>query len=212
MTSSAPRIPTSPDGKRLQEMLAGTHFRRLEDIHLTYLQSVDSTQNFMTAVVRSDREGDLVISEVQTGGKGREGRSWISHKGGLWMTVTLKPPSAQLLENIVRVAATAIVRTLEALGIKGPVIKPPNDVYCNGKKIAGLLADTVIQGNNLKVFLGIGINVNNDLTKDYSISQIATSVAREVGRPVDLQEFTIAFLKNLDAEYALEIQSQRPQN
>ena len=67
--------------------------------------------------------------------------------------------------------------------------------YCNGKKIAGLLADTVIQGNALKVFLGIGIDVNNDVTTDASISQIATSVSRELGRPVDLVEFTISFLK-----------------
>ncbi len=154
----------------------------------------------------------MVISEVQTGGKGREGRSWVSQKGGLWMTLTLKPSSERTLERIVNVAATSIVRTLEACGVKGPVIKPPNDVYCNSKKIAGLLADTVIQGSNLKVFLGVGIDVNNDVTKDASISQIATSVSKELGRPVDLAEFTISFLKKFDEEYSRELQSQESAN
>ena len=74
MASPEVRAPISQEGKRLEEMLASTHFRRLKDIHLTYLQTVDSTQNFMTTVVRSDREGYLVISDVETFGKGREGR------------------------------------------------------------------------------------------------------------------------------------------
>ena len=212
MASSGADIPRYPEGERLKEKLSRSHFRRLKDIHLTYLQSVDSTQHFMTAFVRSDREGDLVISETQTDGKGREGRSWVSPRGGLWMTLTLRPPSAQLLENIVNVAATAVVGTLESFGVKGSVIKPPNDVFCNGKKIAGLLADTVIQGNTFKVFLGIGVDVNNDFMEDASISRIATSVSRELGRPVDLLEFTISFLKKLDEEYSRELQSQESAN
>jgi len=126
------------------------------------------------------------------------------------MTLTLKPLSAQLLENIVNVAATAVVRTLESCGVKGSVIKPPNDVYCNGRKIAGLLADTVILGNDFKVFLGIGVDVNNDVMKDALISQIATSVSRELGRPVDLTAFTISLLKKLDEEYSREqLKNQR---
>jgi BirA family transcriptional regulator, biotin operon repressor / biotin---[acetyl-CoA-carboxylase] ligase len=201
-------FPSIPEGKRLEELIALTPFLRLTDIRITYLKSVDSTQNFMTEVIRSDREGDVVISEIQTEGKGREGRSWSSQKGGLWMTITLKPPSGQLLENIVPIAAAAVVKTLETYGVEGLSIKPPNDVVCNGRKIAGLLADTVVQGSNLKVLLGVGMDVNNDVSNDASISQIASSVSRELGKEVDLEECTVSFLRHLDAEYSNEIQSQ----
>jgi BirA family transcriptional regulator, biotin operon repressor / biotin---[acetyl-CoA-carboxylase] ligase len=162
----------------------------------------------MSNVIRSDHEGDLVISEVQTGGRGREGRSWISRKGGLWMTITLKPAS-RVLERIVYTGARAIVRTLEEHGVTGTV-EPPNDVYCNGKKIAGLLADTTIKAGNLTLLLGVGIDVNNEI--DESISEIATSVKVQTKREVDLKEFTLSFLKNLDKEYNAEIKSQDTQN
>jgi biotin-(acetyl-CoA carboxylase) ligase len=80
-------------------------------------------------------------------------------------------------------------------------------VYCDGKKIAGILADTVVQGINCRVYLGVGINVNNDVSQDVSIAEIATSVRNEIGRPVDITEFTISLLKNLDGEYFSVIQS-----
>ena len=209
MVSSGARLPdSSPEGERLESMLLKTGFQRLTDIRLAYLKSVDSTQTFASTVLKSDHEGDLVISEVQTGGQGRKGRPWVSHAGGLWMTITLKPPVPQVLEKIVYVAAKAIVRTLDGSGVKESTIKPPNDVYCGGKKIAGLLADAVIQGDSCKVYLGVGINVNNDISADDSVSKIATSVARELGREIDLLKFTVAFLKNLDEEYVAEIESR----
>ena len=208
MASSGVRLPDStPEAERLGSALLKTGFQRLSGIRLTYLKSVDSTQTFVSTVLRSDHEGDLVISEVQTGGQGRKGRPWVSHAGGLWMTITLKPPVPQVLEKIVYVAAKAIVRTLDESGVKESNIKAPNDVYCKGKKIAGLLADGVIQGDSCKVYLGIGINVNNDVSVDDSVSKIATSVARELGREIDLTKFTVAFLKNLDEEYVGEIKS-----
>lgn len=197
----------SPEARKLESLLARESFGRFKDIRLAYLRSVDSTQNYMAQVKNSDREADLVISEIQTQGKGREGRSWVSGKGGLWLTITLKPPSSHVLEEIVKIGSTAIKKTLEEYKLNGLAIKPPNDVYCNGKKIAGLLADSVVQGDNYKVHLGVGIDVNNNVS-DPSISQLATSVRKELGRPVNLPEFTVSFLKNLDTEYSRIIKSQ----
>lgn len=208
MTSSGVGLPSSsPEGARLESRLLKTGFQRLTDIRLTYLKTIDSTQTFVSTVLKSDHEGDIVVSEVQTGGQGRDGRRWISPAGGLWMTITLKPPDPQVLEKIVQVGAKAIVRTLDESGLKGSTIKPPNDVYCGGKKIAGLLADAEIQGDSCKVYLGVGINVNNDLSMDDAVSKIATSVSRQLGKEIDLTKFTVTFLKKLDEEYVEEIQS-----
>ena len=123
------------------------------------------------------------------------------------MTIVLWPPSYRLMEKVVLIASRSVVRTLEQFGLKGLTIKPPNDVCCNGKKIAGILADSIVQGDNSIVYLGIGIDVNNDVRRDPSISEIATSVSEKLGRDVDLTMLTVSFLKNLDGEYNSEIES-----
>jgi BirA family transcriptional regulator, biotin operon repressor / biotin---[acetyl-CoA-carboxylase] ligase len=192
---------------QLQLHLSKVHFHRLKDIRINYLDSVDSTQAYLSQILKSDREGDVVISNVQSEGKGREGRSWESDSGGLWMTIVLRPPAERVLEKTVYIAARAVVKTFEEFGVLGTYIKPPNDVFCNGKKIAGVLADTVVVGQSSTVYLGVGIDVNNDTSRNRIISAIATSALEQLGRKVDLSQFTSSFLKNLDEEYNNEIES-----
>ncbi|MDG6922764.1 MAG: biotin--[acetyl-CoA-carboxylase] ligase [Nitrososphaerota archaeon] len=200
----------SSNRERLAHALSHEKFKRL-DIRPVYLTSVDSTQTYLSSELKSEREGDLAISETQTKGKGREGRSWVSQKGGLWMSIVLRPPSARVLERLVYLGANAIIDTLSEYGVKSS-IKPPNDVYSNGKKIAGILADTVIQGDLSVVYLGVGVNVNNDPTKEDLISEIATSVSKIIGGALDLTEFTVSFLRHLDQLYADEIEAQISHN
>jgi BirA family biotin operon repressor/biotin-[acetyl-CoA-carboxylase] ligase len=192
---------------QLQLLLSKVHFHRLKEIRINHLDSVDSTQTFASEMMKSEREGDVVIADVQTGGKGREGRSWESDSGGLWMTVVLRPPAGRVLEKMVYIAAKSVVRTLEEFGVRGSYIKPPNDVFCNGKKIAGVLADTVMVGETSRVYLGVGVDVNNDTTRNKIISAMATSASEQLGRKIDLSQFTVSFLKNLDEEYNNEIES-----
>jgi len=189
------------DESRLKELLSARNLRRLKIINPIYLTSVVSTQLFITNQMHSTREGDIVLSRVQSFGKGRENRIWFSQEGGLWLTVTLVPPSSKILGKIPSISTTAIKKTLEDLGLLGCSIKPPNDVYCNGKKIAGVLADANVKGSKSIVYLGVGINVNNDPTKIGEISQIATSIRLETEKTFDLTELAASFLQNLDNEY-----------
>lgn len=197
-------------GERLAHALSLEKFKRL-DIHPVYLESVDSTQTYLSSKMKSEREGDIAISEIQTTGKGREGRSWVSQEGGLWMTIVLRPPSARVLERLVYLGANAVIDTLSEYGVRCS-IKPPNDVYSNGKKIAGILTDTVIQGDLSVVYLGVGVNVNNDPSKEDSISEIATSVSKIIGAYLDLTQFTVSFLRHLDQLYVDEIEAQISHN
>ena len=185
----------------LLKLLSSYHFLRLKYIHPIILESICSTQAFMQDEIRSAREGDLVISRVQIKGRGREGRSWVSQKGGLWMTLTLRPPTLEVLGEIPLIATESIAKTLGEFGLKGCIIKPPNDVFCHDKKIAGVLSDASVQGKRSIVCLGIGINVNNDPSITETISNIATSLAREIGMEVDLNRFTVSLLVNIDYIY-----------
>ncbi|MDQ2684683.1 MAG: biotin--[acetyl-CoA-carboxylase] ligase [Thermoproteota archaeon] len=107
----------------------------------------------------------LVLSEIQTGGRGRRGSNWASPRGGVWMTIVFKTdlePSELFCMLILTtlVISDAIKSQLHIT----PQIKWPNDLLINGSKVAGILMDTEIEyGKMTKVTLGIGINSNNDL-------------------------------------------------
>ncbi len=187
---------------RLREALASMQFATLRSLRPTCLDVVDSTQEFALKVLKSDSEGDFVISKVQTEGRGRKGRVWLSERGGLWLTITLRPPDAVLLDKLSLTVASSILETLEERGLPGCSIKLPNDVYCSGRKIAGVLIDSTIKGEEIIAYAGIGVNVNNDISLSKMISDTATSVRKELGREVDLTQFTVDLLKNLDKTYS----------
>jgi BirA family biotin operon repressor/biotin-[acetyl-CoA-carboxylase] ligase len=194
---------------RLQELLTNHTFEKLNPIGPVILESVESTQDFVHDQSGAKEEGYLVISKVQTKGRGREGRSWASDEGGLWMTLVLKPPIPQILGKLPLIATQSIVTTLEEFGLSSCSVKPPNDVYCSGKKIAGVLVDATVEGNNSVALLGIGINVNNDPYKNESISQIATSYFVETRRSLDLVTFAFRLLATIDAVYSGAISKEK---
>jgi BirA family transcriptional regulator, biotin operon repressor / biotin---[acetyl-CoA-carboxylase] ligase len=191
------------DEHRLRELLNSRNLRRLRIPDPIYLKTVDSTQLFIANEMHSSREGDIVLSRIQTFGKGRENRVWFSQEGGLWLTLTLLPPNAGILAKVPIISTTAILRTLVKLGLADCSIKPPNDVYCGGKKIAGVLADASVEGSKSIVYLGVGINVNNDPSEIGEITNIATSVKLETEKTFDLIELAGSLIENLDAEYFL---------
>jgi len=105
-------------------------------------------------------EGSLVIAERQTGGRGRLGRDFESPPGGIYMTLILRPRgNLEQCTMITMAAAVGVCRAMEKhLGIS-PGIKWVNDLYLNGKKICGILAEGAAAGENLKyAVVGIGIN------------------------------------------------------
>jgi BirA family biotin operon repressor/biotin-[acetyl-CoA-carboxylase] ligase len=128
-----------------------------------------STQDFALNLVKRKKKisPSMIICNSQTCGKGRKGSAWYSPKGGIWMSLILE--TRLKLENLyflVMVSAICICETIEreTVGIK-PDIKWPNDIFVNGKKVAGVLLDVETgpdDGTN-RIVLGIGINSNNDV-------------------------------------------------
>jgi len=103
-----------------------------------------------------------VVSEVQTHGRGRSGRSWKSPRGGLWFSIIIRPKipinRIPLLQFWV---ANALRNGVEGVyGVQSEV-KWPNDLVVGGKKLAGVLIETKISGPELVyAIVGIGLNVN----------------------------------------------------
>lgn len=150
-------------------------------------------------------EGLVVFAERQTAGRGQRGNTWESaaHKG-LWFSILLRP-KIDIGESgrLTAWAAEAIAQTIAKEFALSATIKPPNDIYIAGKKIAGVLVEMRAQQNAPHVAIsGIGINMNHRL-EDFSkeLRSRAISLAMVLDRQVDRQQFAIALLRNLDRTY-----------
>jgi len=172
-----------------------------------YFGTIDSTQNFAIELAKRPHEnGSLVIADRQTQGRGRLNRKWVSPKGGIWMSILLRPnfePSYTTLFPMATSLALA-VSIEKTLKIKTE-LKWPNDVTIKGNKVAGILIDASVESNKIDyLIIGIGINFKiNPGTISKSIKQkkygIATLISKDQGtRPAELVQ---QFLLELEKTY-----------
>ena len=136
--------------------------------------------------------GEVVIADVQTKGRGRRGRTWVSPKGkAVTMSIVLRPslPPARAPE-ITLVAAVAVCEAARELGAASARIKWPNDIECRGRKLAGVLTELRAETDRIRhAVLGLGFNVSMEM-HDFpqELRATATSLLVETGertpRPV----------------------------
>lgn len=171
---------------------------------IIYFKETDSTNNQAKRLAMEGAEhGTLVVADRQTAGKGRLGRSWTSPAGtGIFMSLILKPAfKPEHASMLTLVAALATAKALEQeTGLK-PMIKWPNDLVVNKKKVTGILTEMSADVEHIDyVVVGIGINVNMTEFPE-EIRETATSLRLEAGHEVDRASLITAFLKHFDEEY-----------
>jgi BirA family biotin operon repressor/biotin-[acetyl-CoA-carboxylase] ligase len=118
-----------------------------------------STSDRLKDLARSAApEWTAILADRQTGGRGREGRTWQSPAGGLYLSVLLRP-SGECARLVPLTAGVAVAEAVDSFGITGE-LKWPNDVLVSGRKLAGILAEASSAGAAVEwVVLGIGVNV-----------------------------------------------------
>ena len=198
------KITTMPDILRQGDIKPGLKTKVMgKAIHL--LSEVASTNTLAMEMAASGTpEGTVVISETQTGGKGRLGRKWISPKGNLYFSVVLRPNvpmhKAPLITLMGAVAvASAITRTCGlAAGIKWP-----NDILVSGKKVSGLLTEMSAEQDRIRhIVLGIGVDVNmemGDLPPE--VRSLTTTLAAEAGAKINRTMLLQQLLRDLESWY-----------
>jgi BirA family biotin operon repressor/biotin-[acetyl-CoA-carboxylase] ligase len=124
-----------------------------------WLQSVASTSDRLKALARREApEWTAVVADVQTGGRGREGRPWASPAGGLYLSVLLRP-RVEKVGLLPLAAGVAVAEAAEEMGVRTE-LKWPNDVLSSGRKLAGILCESASGPAAVEwVVLGIGVNV-----------------------------------------------------
>jgi BirA family biotin operon repressor/biotin-[acetyl-CoA-carboxylase] ligase len=164
------------------------------------LESVDSTnEEVRRRAAAGAPEGLVVVADSQTAGRGRRGHTWHSPPGaGVYLSLLLRPkvPAAEAVALPLR-AGLATCRALRALGLE-PVLKWPNDVLVGGRKVAGILVESVTGREGLVdvAVVGIGVNVAaHPMPAD--IAHTATSIESALGRPVPRADLAARLLRAL---------------
>ena len=180
---------------------------------IVVLKETASTNDVVREMADRDAaEGLVVFAEHQTAGRGQRGNRWESaaHKG-LWFSILLRPNlGVKESSRVTLWAARTIASTIESVYFVPAVVKPPNDVCVNGRKLAGVLLEMRARPRAAHVaILGIGLNVNqaaSDFSKD--VRERAISLAMIKGARQDRPSLAVALLRNLDRTYA-EVISRR---
>ena len=173
---------------------------------IVVLQETTSTNDsLLQKVTAGTPEGLIVFAEHQTAGRGQRSNRWESapHKG-LWFSILLRP-KIDIAESprLTTWAAEGVAETIRAEFGLSPVIKAPNDVQIDGRKVAGVLVEMRAQANAPHIAIaGIGINVNHE-REDFpeKLRARAISLAMALDGPVDRHDLAVALLRGLDRSY-----------
>lgn len=141
----------------------------LPDTEVVVFDITDSTNTQANLLARSHGGNILVAANAQTNGKGRQGKSFYSPaQSGVYFSVVLRP-NGELgdVVSITSAAAVAVSETIEEMTDLNPQIKWVNDIYIGGKKVCGILAQSIIESGKIcGVVVGIGVNVSTSVFPD----------------------------------------------
>lgn len=178
---------------------------------IIYRDSMDSSNTQAKRMGEDGAEnGILVVTDCQTAGKGRRGRSWVSPVGvNCYYTVLLRPDiPAEKASMITLVAALALAKAIKETAQLETLIKWPNDVIANGKKLCGILTEssTDLEYINYLV-VGIGVNCNQTDFPD-EIKETASSIQLETGRKVNRCQLLGSFLTYFERYYEVFLKTE----
>ena len=179
-------------------------------------ETVGSTNTVAAEWAREGaRDGSVVVTEYQSEGRGRHGRTWDAQKGtNLMFSVVLRPVlEADRLGLITVAASVAVAEAIDAfLTGHEATLKWPNDVLLEGRKTCGMLLESSLSGTQAAqaqtaqavtaevVVLGVGLNVNQTTFPD-ALADTATSLRLTAGRPVPRAPLFARLLRRLEARY-----------
>lgn len=168
-----------------------------------HLPKCQSTNDEAAALARNDfPEGTVVSTDSQEAGRGQRGSSWQSETGANIMATVILRPTFLLAREQFRISiavALSVFQTVKHYCESEIVkIKWPNDIYINGKKVAGILIENTLRQHQIGVSLaGIGLNVNSYPSEIIT----STSLSQVLGKVLDRDEVMDSLISNFDAYY-----------
>jgi|TARA_B110001452_G_scaffold96560_1_gene79841 BirA family biotin operon repressor/biotin-[acetyl-CoA-carboxylase] ligase len=169
-------------------------------------KNVISTNNTAFRIIQnSNLNSGMIISEVQKKGKGQYGRKWISYKGNLFVSFFFNLKKVNLsIQQLTKINCLLVKKTINNFYKKKIIFKAPNDLLINGKKISGILQETMINKNHKFLIVGIGINiVKSPNIKNYPTTNLLEVVGKKIDYNLIANLLRSIFEKNILRYYKL---------
>lgn len=177
-----------------QPRIIGSHIYIVDEIGSTNTELLENAHNY--------EHGSVICARKQTSGRGRHKRDWKSQNGGLYFSILLKDQkNISKAYPLVLLSALSVVKCIKSCATQGVAIKWPNDVYINHRKVCGILAESATRADKTDVVIGIGLNVNNSVSKLEGLRNPAVSLKECRGEELDLNNLLDRILGELDHLY-----------
>ena len=180
---------------------------------VVYLERIGSTNDVvLQRAAAGAPEGLLVLAEEQTAGRGRQDRTWWAPPGSsLLMSLLLRPPiPAARAAQLTMCLGLAAAEGVEQISGLRPGLKWPNDLLLDGRKLAGMLTELRLSGDQVAyAVLGLGLNVNLEFTSP-DLAPIAISLQMAAGHPVERLPLLAAILERCEARYERLLAGESP--
>lgn len=176
-----------------------------KDFNILELDTVHSTNDWVRENLDGLVDRTAVTANTQTKGRGRFDRTWVSNNSdNIYLSLFLKP--SEQFKNITQYTGLVVAKVLEDYGLDAK-IKWPNDILIDGKKICGILCESIFLGEKLKgLIVGVGINLNNNNKELQTIDKPATSMFLELNKKIDKKSFLNTLLKEFFLYYDIFIE------
>ena len=167
-------------------------------------KKVKSTNDTAIRIAKSlNYKYGMIISETQSSGKGQYGRKWISYKGNLFVSFFHDLENIRLSISILTKTNCLVIKRLLNNFYKGKIIlKMPDDLLINKKKISGILQEIITVSNQKFLIVGIGINlIKSPKIKDYPTTNLHELTNKTVNKTIIEKKLKLLFEKNLSKMY-----------
>ena len=178
--------------------------------HCALFRSLASTLDALHArAAQGAPAGTVVIAEEQTAGRGRDGRTWRSPAGGVWLALLIRTPTPAVGALSLRVGLVLADVVDDMLEAPRAQLKWPNDILLESRKLAGTLCESRWQGDAPQwLAVGIGVNVVNEIPAELAGRAIALNELLPGVRRLDLLDRLVPALLPLTTQHAALTESE----
>ena len=186
----------------VSQMLRDGLYTRVVGRRIVHFNRLPSTMDEAARMAKEGaEEGTVVLADEQTAARGRFQRPWSAPPGNLYLSMVFRP-STRVLQYLSVISGVAVVRAIRNVASLRPVIKWPNDVQINGKKVCGILVEDSIRDNEVQhAIVGIGVNVALAPSQIDELAGIATGLNVEIGTEVEIKALLRHLLQAMDSLY-----------
>ena len=167
-------------------------------------KKVKSTNQTAVRLIRSSKnEFGLIISEVQSKGKGQYGRKWISYKGNIFLSFFYKLENINLsISSLTKINCFLVKDVISKYYKKKITFKLPNDLLINKKKICGILQEKIEKSKKQYLIVGIGFNlIKSPNIPNYPTTNLLKITNQKINKKKFVKELKITFEKFLSKYY-----------